>query len=66
MQADVDTSSQFDKLAVHDMVIQRLRALVVCDEPTCSGERSLPVTFVAAQQEPIVGRLEVLATNTGN
>ena len=66
MQADVDTSNYVHTVAMHDTVTQRLGELIACDETTCSGERSLQVTFVAGRQEPIVGRLEVVDRMTGN
>ena len=66
MQVDGDTSNYIHTLAMHDTVTQRLRELIACDETTCSGERSLQVTFVAGLQEPIVGRLEVVDRSRGN
>ena len=66
MQAAVDTSNYIHTVAMHDTVTQRLGELIASDETTCSGERSLQVTFVAGRQEPIVGRLEVVDKMTGN
>ena len=60
MQNDGDNAKQIDKLAVHGKLIEELRALVGNDETMFSGERSRQVTFLASQQQPLVGRLEVV------
>ena len=60
MQNDVDNTKQMDMLSKHGKLIGELRALVGSEETSFSGERSLQVTFVAGQQQPDVGRLEVV------
>ena len=60
MQDEVDSRNQFDILAEHDRLIKRLHAMAKSEETTCSAERSLKVSFLVGQQEPNVGRLEVV------
>ena len=60
MQNDVDNAKQMDMLAKHGKLIGELRALVGSEETSFSGVRSLQVTFLAGQQQPDVGRIEVV------
>ena len=60
MQDEVDSHRQIDILAEHDRLIKRLRTLAESEETTCSDERSLQVSFLAGQQEPNIGRLDVV------
>ncbi|KAI0221556.1 hypothetical protein LSAT2_027126 [Lamellibrachia satsuma] len=56
---EVDSKHQIDILAEYERLIKRLRTLAESEETTCSDERSLQVSFLAGQQEPNIGRLEV-------
>ena len=60
MQNDVDNAKQMDMLAKHGKLIGEMRAMVGSEETLFSGERSLQVTFLAGQKQPVVGRLEVV------